>query len=424
MATDSWHFASFSLGMFLQAYVFGMATIATGWVRIPPGLRSLLLSWAPLWLIIGLAVMGPLADRIGRQPVFRWNLALYGIGGVGIIFSSNYPLLLASLAVMLFAAGGELNAILIASHEVMPTKHRSKTMMLEINAANLGGVALATMSLLSAGHGVALQRTVVAVAFLVSLGVLIGVRRRTPESVRWLRTRGRDSQAEAVIRRHYGKPEFHARDRAAAAARAPGQVGAKAAPLWLRLWATSATVFAGTAGFGLITYVLGPAHFPHLSAAILLVATITEVVFGMFAFWADRWSRKQLLLMGYGGCFVVSLVIALTEPAWAGSTLLFFPLLILLSIFITVEFLASTTLQGEVWETRRRGTYSAMVRFVSVGLYIATIYLTQGLSLGGFTWFGVLVWGIGLLGALSWYFGGTETGRGASVEAAAGQATP
>jgi len=107
-ATDSWNFASFFLGMFLESYVFGMATIATGWVHAPPVLRSLLLSWAPLWLIAGIAVLGPLSDRLGRRSIFFTTLSLYGIGGTGLIFSSNYELILISLAIMLFASNYHL----------------------------------------------------------------------------------------------------------------------------------------------------------------------------------------------------------------------------------------------------------------------------------------------------------------------------
>ncbi|NOL59223.1 MFS transporter, partial [Ferroplasma acidiphilum] len=38
---DSWSFISFALGMFLEAYIFGMASIATTWVTIPLFLKSL-----------------------------------------------------------------------------------------------------------------------------------------------------------------------------------------------------------------------------------------------------------------------------------------------------------------------------------------------------------------------------------------------
>jgi len=191
----------------------------------------------------------------------------------------------------------------------------------------------------------------------------------------------------------------------------------------LRLFATISTSFAGAAGFGLMTYVLGPSHFPKLSAAILLVATLTGFISGFIGFWADRWSRKQLLLIGYAGSFLATLVIAIASGAWAASAGLFFFLLIVLNVFVNIGYLTEDTLKGEVWPTRRRGTYTALVRFVSIGLYIATIYITQSFSLSGFTFFSVAVWAVGLAGAIAWFIGGVETGKGASLETASGQAS-
>ncbi len=421
--TDSWNFTSFVLGMVLEAYIFGMATIATGWVAMPVTLRSLLLSWSPLWLIIGIAVAGPLSDRVGRRTTFYLTMTLYGLGAIGLAFSVTYWMILAFLAIMLFAAGGEMNTIMTASHEVMPHRHRGKTMMLEINGINLGGLLLAAVSLLSAYRGVAFQRGMIAITFLVVLAILFLARSKTPESIRWLRSRGDHARAEDQIARFYGAEQYRAREQAAAAATARAEANgtARRVPMWLRLFATTATAFAGTAGFGLMTYVLGPAHFPKLSAAILMAATLTGFISGFFAFWADRLSRKMLLLVGYGGSFLVTLVLSITTGAWAASAAIFFLLLVVLNLFVNVSYLTEDTLKGEVWPTKVRGTYTAVVRFVSIGLYIVTIYVTQSYSLTGFTIFSAIVWAVGLAGALAWFFGGVETGAGASIETASGE---
>ncbi len=424
LPTDSWNFTSFCLGMLLEAYIFGMAAIATGWVTMPTALRSLLLSWAPLWLIIGLAVAGPLSDRVGRKTTFYITMALYGVGAIGLVFSFSYVLILIFLAIMLFAAGGEMNTILTASHEVMPARHRSKTMMLEINAINLGSLILAAVSLLSVSKGVPFQRLMIAATFVVVLAVLFFARTRTPESIRWLRDQGQTARAEAEIARFYGVEEYRARDQAAAAAtaaaRAKGSV--KTVSLGLRLVTISLLAFAGTTGFGLLTYVLGPAHFPKLTAAIILVASITGFVSGFYALWAERWSRKKMLLVGYCGTFLATLLIALTTSAWAASVGLFFFLLVVLNVFSNVGYLTQDTMKGEVWPTGRRGTYSAVVRFVGIGLYIPTIYLTQSYSLSGFVNFSLAVWALGALASILWAVRGVETGSGVSLDVASGTA--
>ena len=116
----------------------------------------------------------------------------------------------------------------------------------------------------------------------------------------------------------------------------------------LRLFVTTATAFTGTAGFGLLTYVLGPAHFPKLTADIIFVASIAGVVTGGFAFWADRLSRRWLLLVGYLGGFVMTVIIALLVNTWASSIVLFWILLILYNAFGSIAYLTEDTLKAEV----------------------------------------------------------------------------
>jgi MFS family permease len=118
--TDTWLFVSFALGYTLEAYIFTMAPIATGWVKEPAALRSLLLAWAPIWLIIGIGIAGPVGDWLGRRTTFYITMAIYGIGAIGLIFSSTYALILTFLAILLMAAGGEMNMIMVAVHETSP----------------------------------------------------------------------------------------------------------------------------------------------------------------------------------------------------------------------------------------------------------------------------------------------------------------
>ena len=94
------------------------------------------------------------------------TLGLYAVGGIVLFFSTAYVVILIALALMLVAGGGEMNSIMVASHELMPRKHRGKASMMIINGINFGGTVLAVLALAtSALKGqavVSVQRDVVA----------------------------------------------------------------------------------------------------------------------------------------------------------------------------------------------------------------------------------------------------------------------
>ncbi len=261
---DRWSFWAFAIGFLLENYIFSLAPIANGWVHhIPKAMTSLLLAWAPIWLIIGIMVAGPVADRVGSKNTFYMTMALYGLGGIGIIFfSPTYVLLLLFLAVLLFASGGEMNTIMVASHEIMPRQHRSKTIMLELNFINLGGVILATLAIATHAYNssVTFQKATVGVALLLVLGVLLLARVNTPESLRWLIKSGQRERAQQEAARYYGEQEGALRLRLAEGGAGSGSAGPRAS-MAVRWYATLTTSFAGAAGFGLMTYVVGPYFF-------------------------------------------------------------------------------------------------------------------------------------------------------------------
>jgi MFS family permease len=432
--TDTWLWVSFALGYTLEAYIFTLAPVATRWVNEPAALRSLLLSWAPLWLIIGIGCAGPIGDWLGRRTTFYITMAIYAVGAIGLIFSTSYVLILVFLAVLLMAAGGEMNMIMVAVHETMPTKHRSKAAMLAVNFINMGGLIVAVVDLSSASGTVNFQRGMIAVTFLVILSFLLVVRTRTPESARWLLRKGRGEQAAAELARFYGAEEVEARRRAVQRAQAEARERAATArakakrearprrypPLWLRLTAIILVAFADTTGFGLLTYTLGPVHFPHLIANIILVTEIAGFCSGFLALRADKLSRRWLLLVGYAGALVVTGIAWATENTWVTELALFWVLLVVLNVFVNLAYITEDTLKAEVWPTKYRARFTALCRFISIGGYIGTIYWTQHFSLEGLIFFNTMVWVVGLAGALLWFFGGIETGEGADIETVSG----
>ena len=426
----TWMFISFVLGLALESYVYSLSSIAIYWVTMPKSLGELLLAWAPIWLIVGIILAGPFSDKYGRKVTLYTTLALYAIGGIILFFSFNYVVILISLAVMLIAGGGEMNSIMVASHELMPRKHRGKATMMIINGINFGGMVLAILALTTAAlsnkAAIDTQRNVVAIAVLIVVAILFATRVSMPESFLWLQKRGRNAELEKVVVSYFGS------EVAASAAIAEAHESSKrTVPTGPR--PSSGYVFftmvvmiviaaANTIGFGLMAYALAFAFFPHLQPTILAVFEGAGFVIGFFGLIADRVSRKKFLFWSFLGTFVMTVVVGLTTNEWQHNMALFWFLLIVLAGINSLCYLTEDTVKAEVWPTLHRGTLTAIARFVSIGLYIPTIYITANMSPTHYILFNAGVWLIGTLAAAAWLVWGRETGRGLSIQEASGEA--
>ncbi|MEM0140223.1 MAG: MFS transporter [Ferroplasma sp.] len=414
---DNFAFISFALGIFLGAYIFGLASIATTWVTIPVSLRSLLLSWAPLWEIIGIAIAGPLSDKIGRKHVFYITMAMYGIGAVGIAFSYSYVLILLFLAILLIGGGGEMNTILAFAQEILPSKHRSTAMLLLLNFIALGGLVLGAISLSTAYYSIEFERGMIGITIIAVVVVLIVTRRYLPESFLWLASKGKEKQAKEEAIKYYGQEGYIERTESSKDLKEAEKI-TENKHIGLKLFATITTAFAGTTGFGLIAYVLAPTFFPSLTAVVLLVSDAAAFIVGFVGFFGEKISRRHMLLWGYVFSLVFTIIIYFTIGTWTKYLIVFWFFVIALNAFIQLGYMAEDTLKSEVWATKSRGSITALVRFLGIGLYIPTIYLTANYTLSQYILFNIIVWIIGSAGAIAWFVFGKETGKGLPIELA------
>ncbi|MEM3810717.1 MAG: MFS transporter, partial [Conexivisphaerales archaeon] len=312
-SAHTWTFIAFSVGMLLEAYIYGLAAFATAWYPITNAfLRSTVLAWAPIWLSVGILFAGPISDRLGRKTTFYITMALYAIGAIGIFFAYTYYLVLPFMAMLLFAAGGEMNTIMAANHELMPSKYRTKTMYWEINFINVGGVLLAIVAIAAtaAYYSMIFQREMIGFTFVPILIILIYSRIKMPESVRWLEFKGRKEEAAKVYSKYYTSnmsiSSISKSDTQASSTVNIGGSMTRKPSVALRLFVTTAISTANAVGFGLMTYVLGPYYFPSLTPYIILIANIVGfsmgAILGTLGF---MWSRIKVLLISSIGVVVV-----------------------------------------------------------------------------------------------------------------------
>ena len=419
-------FLSFGIGLFLEGYIFSLAPIASAWFTIPASLTKLLLAWPFLWLIIGIAIYGPISDRIGRKRTFYISMSMYAVGGILLVTSPAYVAVLIALAVLLLAAGGEMNTIMIASHEIFPRKHRSKAMMMEMDFLTVSGVALSAIGFLSASTTVTFGRETAGALVFLTLGALLLARRGMPESVRWLEKRGLHERAKEETQKYYGVAAATSATAATAVSAAPSAASAglqgRNPPTWFRYAVATTVAWANTTGFGLLTYALGPLYFPSLTPYIFLIAGVAGAVGGFVGLGGDRWSRKTLLTVSSLLNLIITIVIAATVHIWAADITLFWILLILLNLNGQVNYMTEDTLKGELWQTQRRGSITALARVVSIGLYIPILYITSSFPVSEYLIFNASVWAIGAVAAVAWQIWGVETGKGVSIGYASGEA--
>ena len=153
--------------------------------------------------VVGAILFGYLTDRLGRKKLFLVTLATYSVATLLSALSWNF----ASFAVFRFITGlgigGEYAAINSAVDELIPGRVRGTVDLIINGTFWLGAVggSLASLYLLS-GHGVAPNigwRVAFAIGALLGGGVLL-LRLRVPESPRWLMLRGREAEADEVVK--------------------------------------------------------------------------------------------------------------------------------------------------------------------------------------------------------------------------------
>ncbi|WP_248959153.1 MFS transporter [Sphaerisporangium perillae] len=149
--------------------------------------------------VTGALVFGRMSDRFGRRRLFILTLGLYLIANGITAFSPNLAFLLFFRFFAGAGIGGEYSAIHSAIDELIPSYYRGRV-DLAVSGTYWFGAMIGT-----AGTYVLLNPDILPVNVGWRLGLLLGpllgvviwvLRRRLPESPRWLLMHGRQEEAE------------------------------------------------------------------------------------------------------------------------------------------------------------------------------------------------------------------------------------
>ncbi|MFM0569464.1 MFS transporter [Paraburkholderia caledonica] len=188
-------------GMFLDSFdiylaggVLG-ALAKTGWSTMH--LNAAFLSSTFIGMLIGAFTAGVLGDAKGRKFTYQFNLAVFGLASLAGAFAPNMTWLIVCRFFMGLGLGAEIVVGYGSVGEFMPPAVRGKWsayLSLIANSALFFSTFLGYLIIPSIGWR--------AMFAIVGVGAMIVwvLRKKMPESPRWLESKGRYDEAEAILR--------------------------------------------------------------------------------------------------------------------------------------------------------------------------------------------------------------------------------
>ena len=170
----------------ILAKEWGLAPEQMGWIG----------SVGFIGMALGAVISGTIADRIGRKLVFSLTVILYSLATGACALSWNYESLLLFRFLVGFGLGGELPVAATLMTEYAPTKLRGRFIVLLESFWGLGWLAAACIAyLLIPQYG---WQIAFFIGALPAVYVFM-IRLHMPESVRYLISRNRISEAQEIV---------------------------------------------------------------------------------------------------------------------------------------------------------------------------------------------------------------------------------
>jgi putative MFS transporter len=188
-------------GMFLDACDIYMAPgvlgalVKAGWSDLAT--NATFLSATFIGMLLGTLSSGVLGDRFGRRFSYQFNLLLFGGASLAAAFAPNMTVLIALRFLMGIGLGGEIVIGYSTLSEFMPRAVRGRAVAILSAITNSAVVATGFGGLwIIPSFGWQYMFGIVGIAALF-VWVL---RKNMPESPRWLESRGRTVEADALLR--------------------------------------------------------------------------------------------------------------------------------------------------------------------------------------------------------------------------------
>lgn len=166
--------------------------------------KGLLVAVSFVGTAVGLIVFGDLSDRIGRKRVFAFNLWVFILSAIAAAFITQVWMLWVMRFLIGVAVGMDLSTSAAFLAEIAPARRRGRITGALLNAMLVFGaifsviLALSLYAVVPDSHQEWIWRGMFLFAAVPALIVLM-LRRRLPESPRWLIQNGQEAKAWAIV---------------------------------------------------------------------------------------------------------------------------------------------------------------------------------------------------------------------------------
>ena len=362
-------------GWALDALDVGLISFIIAQLTVQWQLSATQASWIAsagfVGMAIGAALGGLLADRFGRRQVFALTLLGYGaFTGLSALAWSVGALIVLRFLVGL-GLGAELPVASTLVSEFAPARIRGRVVVILESFWAVGWTLAALIGYLVVPRGDAGWRWALALGAVPALYAVV-VRLGLPESVRFLESRGRHAEAEAVVQRFEAaadgqRTEAPAQDASPVAATVTGAAAAapagnRVATLWSRplrrrtgaIWAVWFLVnFSYYGAFIWLPTLLVASGFSLVrSFEYTLLITLAQLPgYAVSAVLVERWGRRRTLAV-----FLLGSAAAAALFATADGTAMVLTAGMLLSFFNLGAWGALYAVTPELYPTPLRGT--------------------------------------------------------------------
>ncbi|MER5890456.1 MFS transporter [Streptomyces sp. NPDC001941] len=374
-----------------DGWVLGVTAAALPLARSDLGLSSLqtglIGSAALIGIFFGGLIFGWLTDRFGRQRMYLADLLVFLIGSLVQFVVTDGVQLFAVRLVMGIAVGADYAIAGALVAEFASPERRGRLLGSLVASWYIGYTAAASFGLALAAWSTnpAIWRWILASSAVVALMVLLA-RLGTPESPRWLASKGRTAEADEVSRRWLGHSIIEVAPDASPGSRS--EFAVLLSPGYRRMtvftsvfWLCQTTPFYAISVFApQVMASLGIADH-HVSEILLNVFLLVGCLAGVWL--VDRTSRRALLIVPFvvaaGALFLLGG--QPSGPQWVIS----------LSIAgFALAHASSSTLQAvypsEVFPTKIRATGLGFAAAASrIGGAVGTFLMPIGLDRWGIT---------------------------------------